>query len=181
MVRRWSLVALLLAAALGSTSCGYTLAGRGSFLPESIKVIGIPNFTNKTPYAGVEQMLARQVRSEFIGRGKYKVVPQDTGADAVLRVSVNNISIMPSSFNGQQASRYTIMVVVGIEFVDTRNDNKVLWQNPSQTFHEEYALPNAGSGGVVDVTAFFGQASNALDRMASDFARTVVSAILEAF
>jgi hypothetical protein len=39
-------VALLLAM-LGS-GCGYTLAGRGSTLPATIKSIGIPQFTNRT-------------------------------------------------------------------------------------------------------------------------------------
>ena len=41
---------VVLIAALASTSCGYTLAGRGSFLPETIKTIGVPDFDNRTPY-----------------------------------------------------------------------------------------------------------------------------------
>ena len=28
--------------------CGYSLAGRGSFLPAYIKTIGVPQFTNRT-------------------------------------------------------------------------------------------------------------------------------------
>jgi hypothetical protein len=180
MTARGILIALVLLAAVGSTSCGYTLAGHGSFLPESIRVIGIPNFTNKTPYLDVEQMLTQRVRSEFIGRGKYKVLPQENDVDALLRVTVNSITLTPSSFTAdQQASRYVISVVVGIEFIDVRDNNKVLWQNPSQVFREEYSLGTGG--GAVDAASFFGQASNAVDRMASDFARSVVSAILEAF
>jgi len=46
-------------------------------------------------------------------------------------------------------------------------------------FREEYQLTSGG--GVLDAATFFGQSSNAVDRMASDFARSVVSAILEAF
>ena len=34
---------------------------------------------------------------------------------------------------------------------------------------------------ALDPAAFFGQDANALERMTSDFARTIVSAILEAF
>ena len=34
---------------------------------------------------------------------------------------------------------------------------------------------------ALDPAAFFGQDQNALDRMTTDFARTIVSAILEAF
>lgn len=167
------------AAALLSTSCGYTLSGRGSLLPDTIKTIGVPDFANRTPYAQVEQVLSQRVRSEFIGRGKYKVLPQEDGVDAVLKAQINNISVTPSSFNdSQQATRYVIAVSVAIQFVQT-SDNKVLWQNNNQVFREEYQLSSGGS--VVDASEFFGQASNAVDRMATDFARSIVSAILEAF
>jgi hypothetical protein len=32
----------------GAVGCGYSLAGRGSFLPAYIKRIGVPQFTNNT-------------------------------------------------------------------------------------------------------------------------------------
>jgi hypothetical protein len=179
MVKRKLLVACVLVAAVASTSCGYTLAGRGSFLPETIKIIGIPNFVNRTPYPEVEQVLTQRVRSELIGRGKYKVLPQEADVDAVLRGTINSLSIMPSAFDqNQQATRYIVTVSVAIQLVETK-DNKVLWQNPGQVFREEYQL--ATGGGVLDPATFFGQASNALDRMATEFGRSVVSAILEAF
>ncbi|HEY3381866.1 MAG TPA: LPS assembly lipoprotein LptE [Vicinamibacterales bacterium] len=178
-VPRTLLASFIALAAITSGSCGYALAGRGSYLPATIKTIGIPDFVNRTPYFEVGQTLAQRVRSEFIGRGKYRVLPQQNGTDAVLRVTINSIGLVPASFNeNQQATRYVITVAVGIEFVQA-SDNKVLWQNPSQLFREEYSL-TTGSG-VVDAAAFFGQASNAVDRMATDFARSVVSAILEAF
>jgi hypothetical protein len=46
-------------------------------------------------------------------------------------------------------------------------------------FREEFE-PTTGAN-VTDVTAFFGQDVNALERIASEFARAVVSALLEAF
>jgi hypothetical protein len=178
-VIRRSAVLILLLSALLSSSCGYTLAGRGSFLPETIRTVGIPDFTNRTPYFEASQLVAQRVRSEFIGRGKYKVLPQDTGVDAVLRAQINNITLAPSGFNdAQQATRYVITISVGIQFVQA-SDNKVLWQNPNLVFREEYQL--ASGGGVLDPATFFASSSNAVERMAADFARTVVSAILEAF
>lgn len=172
---------MLLLAALASASCGYTLAGRGSFLPESIKTIGVPAFVNHTPYFEVGQLLTQSVRTELIGRGKYKVMPEETGVDAVLKAEVTSISLTPSSFNAdQQATRYAITVNVSIQLVQS-SDNKVLWQNPAQVFREEYALPSE-TGGTLDPAAFFaGGSSNAVERMAADFGRSIVSAILEAF
>ncbi len=178
---RSSVLAVLAFAALACSSCGYALAGRGSFLPDTIRVIGIPEFTNKTAFYQLEQVLTDKVRSEFIGRGKYKVLPQDSDVDAVLRADISSISIAPSVFNeAQQATRYVITVTANIEFRDLHAD-KVLWQNPAMVFREDYDVATGGGGTITDPATFFGQEANALERVATDFARSVVSAILEAF
>jgi hypothetical protein len=62
MMRRTAGVALLLAAAVLCVSCGYALAGRGNALPEKIKVIGVPDFTNRSTVANVDRVLAEAVR-----------------------------------------------------------------------------------------------------------------------
>ena len=69
---------------LGAAGCGYALAGRGSFLPAYIQTIGIPTFTNRTTVFNLETLLTQKVRAEFIGRGKYQILPEATGVDAVL-------------------------------------------------------------------------------------------------
>lgn len=46
------------------SGCGYSLAGRGSFLPSHIKSIGIPTFTNRTTVFNLETLLTEKVRSE---------------------------------------------------------------------------------------------------------------------
>ena len=56
-------------------------------------------------------------------------------------------------------------------------ENKV--PNPAMSFREEYQVTTATS--ALDANAFFGQETNALDRVATDFARSLISAILEAF
>jgi outer membrane lipopolysaccharide assembly protein LptE/RlpB len=170
---------LLFAAVLASTACGYALAGRGSFLPDYIRTVGIPMLGNITPYETVEQVMTEQVRSEFIGRGKYKVLPQETGVDAVLTGEITGITITPASFTQeQQAARYIITVTARLEFKDLKT-NKVLWENPALVFREEYQA--AQGTGALDPNAFFGQEADALQRVASEFARSVVSGILEAF
>src|SRR3954462_12704857 len=108
----WSSKTLFLFVLLCTTNaCGYALAGHGSFLPDYIKLIGIPAFANQTSYFDIAQILTDKVRTEFIGRGRYKVVPDTTGADAVLSGTITGISILPTAFGQQQqASRYTITV-----------------------------------------------------------------------
>jgi len=162
-----------------SAGCGYSLAGRGSFLPAYIRTIGVPTFINRSVVFNLETMLTQKVRGEFIGRGKYQILPDSTGVDALLSGEVTAVSITPSSFNAQQlASRYAITMTARIELRDLR-ENKVLWENPSVTFRQEYDATAGRS--AIDPAAFFQQDTNALERMSTEFARTIVSAILEAF
>jgi hypothetical protein len=170
---------VILIAALTLSGCGYTLAGRGSFLPAYVRVIGIPTFENQSSIFNVEQILTQKVRTEFIGRGRYEVKPTTQGVDAILNGEVSSISIVPVSFSGQQqASRYTISVVAKISLFDTHT-NKVLWSNSALQFREDYEATSGSS--ALDPAAFFGQQGQALDRISDDFARAVVTAILEAF
>ena len=177
MTRRALLQSLVLTALVVSTACGYSLSGRGAFLPPHIRVIGVPTFTNLTSVFDVERRVTERVVSELIGRGKYKVERTTEGVDAVLSGEISSITILPSAFNAQrQATRYALVLTAKIEFRDVIN-NKVIWSNPAMQFREEYEI----SGTVTDPNAFFGQDVNALDRLAAEFARTLVSAILEAF
>jgi hypothetical protein len=177
---RMKLGAVLVAALLlTSTGCGYSLAGHGSFLPAYIKTVGIPTFTNRTPVFNLETTLTEKVRSELIGRGKYQVLPQDSGVDAVLNGDVTAALITPAAFNQLQlASRYTITIVANIQLRDLHED-KVIWENPGVVFRQDY--DNTSGTNAVDINAFFGHEANALDRISSDFSRTIVSSILEAF
>ncbi len=180
MTRASAALVMVLACA-SSVACGYTLAGRGSFLPDYIETIGIPMFDNETSAFEVERLVTQEVRQEFIGRGRYRVVPDTTGVDAVLEGAIRNIRIAPASFtDDQQASRYVFTLTARVVFTDLTT-NEVLWQNPSLQFSDEYEVASGGGGDVQSVSAFFGQRSNAVERIAQDFAETVVSSILEAF
>ena len=170
----------LLGAAVLSSGCGYALAGQGTFLPDYIQTIGVPLFQNNTTVFEIEQSLTQQVRSEFIGRGRYRVVAAETGVDALLTGTISRVTVAPATFSAQQqASRYTFTVQAAMEFRDLTTD-EVLWENSSLSFSDEYDVASGG-GGRIDANLFFGQQSNAVQRVARDFASTVVSSILEAF
>jgi len=174
------LIAILLLAAVGSSGCGYSLAGRGSFLPSYIQTVGIPLLVNRTPFFDVEQILTEKIRGEFIGRGKYRIRPDATGADAVLTAEVLGINVQPVGFTDQQlASRYLFTLQMKVAFTDART-NQLLWSNDGLTFREEYELATRGNT-AIEGAAFLDQERSSFDRIANDVARTVVTAILEAF
>lgn len=165
-------------AVLAQSGCGYSLAGRGSFLPAYIKRIGVPQFTNNTSVFDLDRQVTDKVRSEFIGRGKYTIVPDSTGVDGLLSGVISSVTLTPVNFNqANQATRYALTLSASVEFKDMHT-NKVLWSNPSMQYREEFALDPTSA---IDTNAFLGQDVNARERMANEFARALVSAILEAF
>ena len=173
----WFVVLVL---SLTTSGCGYALAGRGSFLPSYIQAVGIPLLVNRSTFFDVEQILTEKVRAEFIGRGKYRITSDTTGVDAVLSGEVLGISVQPVGFTDQQlASRYLFTLTMKVAFTDART-SQVLWSNDSLTFREEYELATRGNV-ALEGAAFLDQERNAFDRIATDIARTVVTAILEAF
>jgi hypothetical protein len=175
------LFVVTLAVALVSAACGYALAGRGSFLPTDIRVVGIPQLVNRTTYFDVEQILTEKIRNEFIGRGKYRVVPEAADADAVLNAEITSITLSPVAFTSTQlASRYQFVLTMKVDFTDNRV-NKSLWANDSLSFTGEYDLTSGTGDPTINAATFVDQQRSSFDRIATDVARTVVTAIVEAF
>ena len=180
-VRWWRTlaVALPLLASMAASGCGYALSGRGSYLPAHIRIIGVPLFVNNTPVFDIEQKITAKVQAELTGRGRYEVRPDRQGVDAVLIGEILAVSVAPAAFNSnQQATRYAVTLVAKVEFRDLKN-NKEIWANPQLVFTEQYDVTTTQT--ATDPNAFLGSNVNAMDRLASEFARTVISAILESF
>jgi lipopolysaccharide assembly LptE-like protein len=174
--------ALLIMTSVAMSGCGYSLAGRGSYLPAYIKTIGVPQFVNNTPVFEIENKITEKVRAELIGRGKYTIRPDRVGVDAVLLGQIMGVSIVPAAVNQQQqATAYAVSLVVNVEFRDVKTD-KALWANPAMVYTEQFPVTTTtGAAGAPDANTFLGQNVNAFDRLSSEFARAVVSAILESF
>jgi hypothetical protein len=171
-------VLCLLPFAFSSSACGYALSGRGSFLPEYIRRIGVPSCTNQTSVADLDRIVTNAVRQEFASHGRYTAVPENTGVDALVTCTITAVVLTPAAFTDNIASRYAVIVAASIEFRDMKAD-KVIWTNPSVQVREEYPVTTSLTSG--DPSAFFGQDQNAMLRLAEDFARTIVTSILEAF
>ena len=179
--RRRAISAFTLAlAGAASSSCGYALAGRGSFISSDIKSIGIPMLGNRSTFLDVEQVITEKLRTEFIGRGSFRVVPDDAGVDAVVSGEISSISVQPSAFNDQPlATRYLFLLTMKVSFTDI-SAARVLWSNDALTFRGEYELSQR-TNTVVQGAGFLDEERSAFDRISTDVARTVATAIFEAF
>jgi len=169
---RWlALVPVLL---LGA-SCGYHTAGHVAQLPESVKTIAVPAFKNETTTYRIEQMLTSSVVREFTTRTHYRIL-SDTGndADATLVGTVLSTSTSPLAYDTATGRAASVMVVVSMRVTLADRSGKVLYQNPAYLFREQYEVSQ-------DLQSFFEEDSPALRRLSQDFARTLVSNILEGF
>ncbi len=171
---KWRRAALLLLLA-GTTGCGYHTAGHATQLPENVKTIAVPAFVNVTTTYRIEQMLTASVVREFTTRTHYHILndPGET-ADATLRGTVLSTSSTPLTYNSATGQAASVLVVVSMKVSLTDRQGKVLYQNPSYIFREQYEVSQ-------DLATFFEEDSPAFRRLSQDFARTLVSNILEGF
>jgi len=169
---------LVLAVSLMTAGCGYALAGRGNALPATIRIIGIPDFQNKSTVPEFDRSLTEAVREEFQGKGRYTISSQAEGVDGLLIGTITSITFPPTAFTADnQVSRSLVIVRASIEFREVAT-NKVIWANPSYEVRDEYQLSTSNTA---DPTAMLTQDVNARQRLARAFARSVVTAILETF
>ena len=170
-LRRAAALLLLVAA----TGCGYHTAGHAVQLPENVKTLAIPAFTNVTKTYRIEQMLTASVVREFTTRTHYHILNEPgEAADATLRGTVISTSSSPLTYNSTTGQAASVLVVVSMRISLTDRQGKVLYQNPSYLFREQYEVSQ-------DLASFFEEDSTAFRRLSQDFARTLVSNILEGF
>jgi outer membrane lipopolysaccharide assembly protein LptE/RlpB len=160
---------------LAATGCGYHTAGHSVQLPENVKTIAIPAFTNVTTTYRIEQMLTASVVREFTTRTHYHILNEPgEAADATLRGTVISTSQSPLTYNSTTGQAASVLVVVSMKVSLTDRQGKVLYQNPSYLFREQYEVSQ-------DLASFFEEDTPAFRRLSQDFARTLVSNILEGF
>lgn len=167
-------VGLLAALALASAAaCGYRLRGTGTSLPPGIKTMSVPMFKNQTTRFELDVRLTRAVISELVARGKVAISPDPGEADAVLEGEITGFRAVPIGFTGaDQADKYNVVVTARVTLRDRRSASP-LFENPAFVYQQEYDVPPGAS--------FESLESEAIEKIAEKFARSLVVAILEGF
>jgi outer membrane lipopolysaccharide assembly protein LptE/RlpB len=166
---------LVMLLALASAGCGYHSAGHAAKLPPDLKTIALPAFVNHTHTYRVEQVLTAAVVREFLTRTNYRIANEATdSADATLRGDVLTTEFAPLTYDSKtgRASSALITVTMKVQLVDRKG--KVLYENQNYIFREQYQVSR-------EISSFFEEETPALDRLSRDFARTLVSNVLEAY
>ncbi len=171
---RFAALGLLLLTVSGFTEC-YKPVGRGDGLPKHIKSLAIPPFQNPSLRFKVEQRFTAAMVDEALRRARsLQVVSTPEGADAVMTGTIQNFAFRPVLLDDLGRARlFEVIVTVSLTVRD-QTRNKILYDNQNYVFRGEYEI----SG---DPRTYFNEEGPAVDRLARDFARSVLSTILEGF
>jgi len=159
---------VLLAVALAG--CGYSFRGN---LPDHIKTVAVPVFTNKTSEPAVESLLTSAVVDAFASNGRLRVVrPED--ADAILDGEVVGYSVQSIAFDNQANVRqYRLQVTMNLKLRDVRR-SAVLFEQQGLKEKADFQVLGA-------VSQTIGAEEGAVRTAAIEIARSIVSLTVDRF
>ena len=153
--------------------CGYRLAGKATAIPENIDSVAIPIFDNKTTKYRLEQRLTSAVVDEFVARTRYRIVPDSSQARALLTGEITEFTSTPVIFAGGAGATFLVTVRMRVMLKEMATQ-KLLFENSNFYFREEFEISRGSK-------EFFPEEGPAMDRLAREVSRTLVSSILESF
>ena len=169
----FAIVAFLLFVISG---CGYHTSGHRVRLPSDVQTIYVPMFQNTTQTFRVEQTLTAAVVQELRSRTGFHVVTTNDGdtADATLKGLVNYTANSPLTYDSVTGRISSSVVTIAMKVSLVSKSGKVLWDNPNYIYREQYQVSR-------DVASFFDESNPAFLRIANEFAKSLVSNIVEAY
>ena len=113
------------------------------------------------------------VLKEFNTRTRIPVHSRQSGVDAVLFGEIQSVQATPVTFGPRSfGSAFVVTVQISAKLIRLKDSEEVIWENKRFIFRERYTLNS-------DVRDFFSEENPALERLASAFAESLVSAIIE--
>ncbi len=153
----------------------YKQVGKGEALPKHIQTIAIPPFQNPSLRYKVEQRITAAMIDEVLRRQRaLQVMSKAEGADAVMLGTIKQFGYRGTLLDDFGRARvFEVTIVAGITVRD-QTRNKVLFDNQNYVFKTEYEVTG-------DPNNFFNEEGPAVTRLARDFAKSVLTTILEGF
>ena len=160
--------------------CGYALVGKGTVVDPTIKRIGVPLFRDASGKPGLDRKVTQKVVEELLKRGRFDVVPDPSGVDALVEGEI--IAYTPrlvgvgeqgADTSKSQANRYEVTLTARIKYSKV-GAKEPIWANDAFSFRDEYDVGD-------NPQAFFDREEQAIERLATSFARSLVASMLEAF
>jgi hypothetical protein len=161
--------------ALGFGPCGYQRAGTGKALPDHIRTIGVQTFRNESLRYRVEQKFTAALVEELLHRSnRFKFTSDPAQADALISGNIRNFGFRHVLLDNNGRTRvFEVTITAGV-LVRDQAKNKVLFDNQRIVFRGEYELSD-------DPNTFFNEEDPTVERLARDFAKSILSTVMEGF
>ena len=158
------------------TGCGYHTAGSATHLPPDVGTIDVPMFQTNVVNYHTEVAFTDAVVRELTSRTKDRVTESNRPhvADATLHGTILTETITPLTYNSQTGQSSSFLITITASAVLKDASGKVLYSNDHFRFHSQYQE-------TADLSSFIQEDSPAVQRIARDFAQSLVSDLMESF
>jgi outer membrane lipopolysaccharide assembly protein LptE/RlpB len=176
MLRTLAFASLLLMTGWLS-GCGYHAVGSASHLPASVRTLGVPVFKTNAQAFHTEFAFTKAVVRELNTRTRYQVVTAENqieDSDAILSGTILSQTSSPLTYDSSSGQTSSYLITITARVLLTAHDGRVLYRNDQLTFREQYQSTE-------DITSFLQEDGPAVQRVARDFASTLVADLLESF
>ncbi|HEY6232945.1 MAG TPA: LptE family protein [Pyrinomonadaceae bacterium] len=143
-------------------------------LPSRIRTVAVPAFQNNALRYKIESRFTDAVVNELIHRGRgLKVQGSREGADAVIEGVIKSFSYSGVLLDDRGRARIFEVTIEAAVTVRDQTENRVLYDNQNFVFRGEFEFAN-------DPRNFFNEEDPAVERMARNFAESIVSTLTNA-
>ena len=157
------------------TGCGYHQAGSATHIPANIRTLAVPIFATHAQAFHTEMLFTQATIRELNTRTKYQIINSDSpDADATLHGTILTQTVAPLTYDSSTGQTSSYLVSITAKVILTAHDGHVLYRNDSILYREQYQSTQ-------DISGFIQEDGFAVQRVARDFAHTIVSDMLESF
>jgi len=172
---RWRVrdLCCFLGTALLLVGCGYHFAGGGDNIDPAIKTIFVETFDNRTSEAQAANYFQSAFASQFVQRGRFRLVSNLQEADAICRgaiLALHTGSLSYQASNLAAEERMTVTLSISLE---ENKSGKVLWASQNFVGTSDYAVAAVG--------ATEANRRNALVKLADDTAERAYRLMMSGF
>jgi hypothetical protein len=144
-------------------------------LPTRIRTVAVPAFQNNALRYKIETRFTEAVINEIVRRGRgLRVQGEREGADAVIDGVVKSFNFTGVLLDDQGRARIFEVEIRAAVTVRDQVENRVIYDNQNYVFRGEYEFAN-------DPRTFFNEEDPAVQRIARNFAESLVSTLINGF
>lgn len=167
-----SLTILLL---LPLAGCGYHTAGSATHIPRNVRTLAVPIFATRAQAFHTEMAFTQATIRELNTRTKYRIINSNSvDAGATLHGTILSQTVAPLTYDATSGQSSSYLVTITAKVLLTGHDGRTLYRNDAIVFHEQYQSTQ-------DLNGFIQEDTAAVNRVARDFAQSLVSDMLESF